>query len=74
MNQLASIAQSQHRNIDQQVTQIEELQATITTKDEVIAQQDECGRTNLNYTSSSTQVCSCRLQRASNGIILWPVG
>jgi hypothetical protein len=41
MNQLTSIAQSHHRNIDQQVTQIEELQATITAKDEVIAQRDE---------------------------------
>jgi hypothetical protein len=41
MNQLTSVAQSHHRNIDQQVTQIEELQATITAKDEVIAQQDE---------------------------------
>jgi hypothetical protein len=41
MNQLTSIAQSHHRNIVQQVTQIEELQATITAKDEVIAQQDE---------------------------------
>jgi hypothetical protein len=41
MNQLTSIAQSHHRNIDQQVTQIEELQATITAKDEVITQQDE---------------------------------
>jgi hypothetical protein len=41
MNQLTSIAQSHHKNIDQQVTQIEELQATITAKDEVIAQQDE---------------------------------
>jgi hypothetical protein len=41
MNQLTSIAQSHHRNIDQQVTQIEKLQATITAKDEVIAQRDE---------------------------------
>jgi hypothetical protein len=41
MNQLTNIAQSHHRNVDQQVTQIEEPQATITTKDEVIAQQDE---------------------------------
>jgi hypothetical protein len=41
MNQLTSIAQSHHRNIDQQVTQIEELQATITAKDEVVAQRDE---------------------------------
>jgi hypothetical protein len=41
MNQLTSIAQSHHRNVDQQVTQIEELQATITAKDEVIAQRDE---------------------------------
>jgi uncharacterized protein (DUF3084 family) len=41
MNQLTSIAQSHHRNIDQQVTQIGELQATISAKEEVIAQQDE---------------------------------
>jgi predicted RNase H-like nuclease (RuvC/YqgF family) len=41
MNQLTSIAQSHHKNIDQQVTQIEELQATITAKDEVIAQRDK---------------------------------
>jgi hypothetical protein len=40
MNQLTSIAQSHHRNIDQHVTQIEELQATITAKNEVIAQRD----------------------------------
>jgi hypothetical protein len=37
MNQLTSIAQSHHRNVDQQVTQIEELQATITAKNEVNA-------------------------------------
>jgi hypothetical protein len=37
MNQLTSIVKSHHRNIDQQVTQIEELQATITAKNEVIA-------------------------------------
>jgi hypothetical protein len=41
MNQLTSIAQSHHRNVDQQVTQIEELQATVTAKDEIIAQRDE---------------------------------
>jgi hypothetical protein len=41
MNQLTSIAQSHHKNVDQQVTQIEELLATITAKDEVIAQRDE---------------------------------
>jgi hypothetical protein len=41
MNKLTSIVQSHHKYIDQQVTQIEELQATITTKDEVIAQRDE---------------------------------
>jgi hypothetical protein len=29
----------------------------------------QCGRTNLNYTGSSTQVHSRGLQRASNGII-----
>jgi hypothetical protein len=33
-----------------------------------------CGRTNLNYTGSSTRVHSRGLQRASNGIIPWPVG
>jgi hypothetical protein len=33
-----------------------------------------CGRTNLNYTGSSTRVHPRGLQRASNGIILWPVG
>jgi hypothetical protein len=33
-----------------------------------------CGRTNLNYTGSSTEVHSRGLQRASNGIIPWPVG
>jgi hypothetical protein len=33
-----------------------------------------CGRTNLNYTSSSTQVLSQGLQRASNGVTPWPVG
>jgi hypothetical protein len=41
---------------------------------EGIKLKDICGRTNSNYTGSSTRVCSCRLQRASNGIILWPVG
>jgi hypothetical protein len=35
---------------------------------------DHCGRTNLNYTGSSTRVHSRGLQRASNGIIPWPVG
>jgi hypothetical protein len=33
-----------------------------------------CGRTNLNYTGSSTRVHISGLRRASNGIILWPVG
>jgi hypothetical protein len=33
-----------------------------------------CGRTNLNYAGSSTRVHSRGLQRASNGIIPWPVG
>jgi hypothetical protein len=33
-----------------------------------------CGRTNLNYTGSSTRVHSRGLQCASNGIIPWPVG
>jgi hypothetical protein len=33
-----------------------------------------CGRTNLNYTGSSTQVHSQGLQRTSNGVIPWLVG
>jgi hypothetical protein len=33
-----------------------------------------CGRTNLNYTGSSTRVHLSGLRRASNVIILWPVG
>jgi hypothetical protein len=41
MSQMASIAQGYQRNINRQITQIEELQATITAKDEVIAQRDE---------------------------------
>jgi uncharacterized protein (DUF3084 family) len=41
MSQMTSIAQGCHKNINQQITQIEELQATITAKDEVIAQWDE---------------------------------
>jgi hypothetical protein len=41
MSQMTSIAQGYHRNINRQITQIEELQATITAKDEVIAQRDE---------------------------------
>jgi hypothetical protein len=35
---------------------------------------EECGRTDLNYTGSNTRVHSRGLQRASNGIIPWPVG
>jgi hypothetical protein len=41
MSQMTSIAQGYHKNINRQITQIEELEATITAKDEVIAQQDE---------------------------------
>jgi hypothetical protein len=41
MSQMTSIAQGYRRNINRQITQIEELQATITAKDEVIAQRDE---------------------------------
>jgi hypothetical protein len=48
------------------------LRAHLTTAP-VLAQPD-CGRTNLNYTGSSTRVHSCGLQRASNNIIPWPVG
>jgi hypothetical protein len=41
MSQMTSIAQGYRKNINWQITQIEELQATITAKDEVIAQRDE---------------------------------
>jgi chromosome segregation ATPase len=41
MSQMTNIAQSYHRNINQQITEIEELQATVTAKYEVIAQRDE---------------------------------
>jgi hypothetical protein len=41
MSQITSIAQGYRRNINRKITQIEELQATITAKDEVIAQRDE---------------------------------
>jgi hypothetical protein len=41
MSQMTSIAQGYRRNINRQITHIEELQATITAKDEVIAQRDE---------------------------------
>jgi hypothetical protein len=33
-----------------------------------------CGRTNLDYTGSSTRVHSRGLQHTSNDIIPWPVG
>jgi hypothetical protein len=38
------------------------------------SEERQCGRTNLNYTGSSMRVHSRGLQRASNGIIPWPVG
>jgi hypothetical protein len=41
MGQLTSAAQSHYRNADRQVTQIVELQALVTQKDEIIATQDE---------------------------------
>jgi hypothetical protein len=37
MSQMTSLAQGYHRNINRQITHTEELQATITAKDEVIA-------------------------------------
>jgi hypothetical protein len=39
----------------------------------VLLALDSCGRTNLNYTGSSTRVHFCGLQHASNGIIPWTV-
>jgi hypothetical protein len=41
MSQITNIPQGYHRKINRQISQIEELQATIAAKDEVIAQQDE---------------------------------
>jgi hypothetical protein len=43
-------------------------------KDPMILGGDLCGRTNLNYTGSSTQILSQGLQRTSNGVTSWPVG
>jgi hypothetical protein len=41
MGQLISVAQGHYRNADRQVTQIVELQALVTKKDEIIAARDE---------------------------------
>jgi hypothetical protein len=41
MSQLTSIAQGHYRNANRQVTQIEELQALVTEKEEIIAERDE---------------------------------
>jgi hypothetical protein len=38
-----------------------------------VTRPDLCGRTNLNYTGSSTQVHSQGLKRTSNGVTPWPV-
>jgi hypothetical protein len=41
VSQLTSVAQSHYRNADHQVTQIVELHALVTQKDEIIAARDE---------------------------------
>jgi hypothetical protein len=41
MGLLTGIAQGHYRNADRQVTQIEELQALVTEKEEIIAERDE---------------------------------
>jgi hypothetical protein len=41
MGQLTGIAQAHYRNADRQVTQIVELQALVTEKEEIIAARDE---------------------------------
>jgi hypothetical protein len=41
MGQLTSIAQGHYRNADRQVTQIEQLQALVTEKEEIIAAREE---------------------------------
>jgi hypothetical protein len=41
----------------------------------VMGSDTSCGRTNLNYTGSSTRVLSLKGSNCtSNGIIPWPVG
>jgi hypothetical protein len=41
MGQLTGIAQGYYRNVDRQVTKIEELQALVTEKEEIIAEREE---------------------------------
>jgi hypothetical protein len=41
MNLLTGIAQGHYRNVDRQVTQIEELQALVMEKEKIIAEQDD---------------------------------
>jgi hypothetical protein len=41
MGQLTNVAQNHYRNADRQVTQIVELQALVTQKDEIITARDE---------------------------------
>jgi hypothetical protein len=41
VNQITGVAQGHYRNADHRVTQIEELQALVTQKDEIIAARDE---------------------------------
>jgi uncharacterized protein (DUF3084 family) len=41
MGQLISIAQGHFRNVDRQVTQIQQLQASVTEKEEIIAAREE---------------------------------
>jgi hypothetical protein len=41
MGQLTVIAQGHYQNADRQVTQIEELQALVTEKEEIIAAREE---------------------------------
>jgi hypothetical protein len=41
MSLLTGIAQGHYRNADQQVTQIEELQALVTEKEKIIAEREE---------------------------------
>jgi hypothetical protein len=50
------------------------LRSPNVTRSRAGSKQQRCGRTNLNYTGSSMRVHSQGLQRASNGIIPWPVG
>jgi hypothetical protein len=60
MGQLTSVAQSHYRNADRQVTQIVELQALVTQKDEIIAARDETILHREDQTNESNHIITQR--------------